>query len=259
VRWLFFGLLWAAVLLPAAAETNIVQEFSGSGSTTTALFKVQDRWEVRWNARQAVSVAVMSADGAIVAGAAGVLRGSLFVPLGGQFYLKVSDGTIAPPPTTNAPPATTNAPPAASTNTAPSADIAAPPATDDSASTPPGPIPSWHLQIVQLGKSVSADQALTVYTPFFMVPDSAITPTAPSPDLPPPVLTNDQVHAMVTIKGDNAQGAGFLMRAPDGVFVVTHLRLLAANPNLTLLTNTGAPITSSRSRAPPTATSPSSR
>src|SRR5260221_9603847 len=81
---------------PADAQENVVQEFSGSGSTTTGLFKVQDRWEVRWNARQVVSVAVMSADGTIVAGAAGVLRGSLFVPLGGQYYLKISDGTVAP-------------------------------------------------------------------------------------------------------------------------------------------------------------------
>ncbi len=328
MRWLFFWVLLATItgFLPAGAQDNVVQEFSGTGSTTTGLFKVQDRWEVRWNARQVVSVAVMSADGTIVAGAAGVLRGSLFVPLGGQYYLKISDGTAppptatnapaastnAPPATTNAPPATTNAPPAstnappaatnappastnappastnappastnapaastnapptpisqaspfgsempaAATNTPPPASTNAPtastntpaanppPASTDSFSMPQPETPvSWHVQIVQLGTSVDSNQALTVYTPFFMVPDSAITPVAPPPEPPPPVLTDEQVRAVVTIKGDKAQGAGFLIRSPDGLFVATHLHLLAANPNVKIFTNSGAPIT----------------
>jgi len=264
----------ATGFLPAAAEDSVVQEFSGSGSTTTGLFKVSDRWEVRWNARQVVSVAVMSEDGTIVAGAAGVLRGSLFVPRGGQYYFKISDGTVAsfavtnaapsaatnaaPAADTNAAPTTdTNAAPAASTNVAPAADtnaapavttnapavIPPPAATDSSSPSSPEAVVSWHLQVVQLGTSVASDQALTVYTPFFMVPDSAVTPVAPPPEPPPPVLTIEQVQAMVTIKGDNAQGSGFLMRSPDGTFVVTHLHLLAANPNVKIFTNSGTPIT----------------
>ena len=259
MRCLLFWLLLATAtgLLAANAQDNIVQEFSGSGSTTTGLFKVQDRWEVRWNARQAVSVAVMSADGTIVAGAAGVLRGSLFVPRGGQYYLKITDGTVAPPALTNSPPtAVTNAPPVAGTNAPPVASTNAPPtaatntpaaipppAATDSSSPPPEPVASWHLQVVELGKSVTSNQALTVYTPFFMVPDSAVTPVAPPPELPLPVLTNEQIQTVVTIKGDNAQGAGFLMRSPDGTFVVTHLHLLAANPNVKIFTSSGAPIT----------------
>jgi hypothetical protein len=284
VRWLFFYLFWVTAIgfLPATAQDTIVQEFSGSGTTTTGLFKVQDRWEVRWNARQVVSVAVMSADGTIVAGAAGVLRGSLFVPLGGQYYLKISDGTVYPPaPATNAAPAAitnaapaagtkaapaavTNAAPTASTNAAPVAITNAPAAstnaapvaitnapaaspspvaTDISSPPPPEPVISWHLQIMQLGTSVASDQALTVYTPFFMVPDSAVTPGASASDLPPPVLTSEQAQAVVTIKGDNAQGAGFLMRSPEGTFVVTQLHLLAANPNVKIFTNSGEQIT----------------
>ena len=219
---------------PASAQETVVQEFSGIGSTTTGLFKIQNRWEVRWNARQVVSVAVMSADGTIVAGAAGVLRGSLFVPLGGRYYFKISDGTIAPPA------AITNTP-AAATNAAPTA--VAPPTATDSSSPPPEPTMSWHLQVVQLGTSVASSQALTVYTPFFMVPDSAVTPVIPPAQPPPPVLTNEQINAMVTIKGDNAQGAGFLMRSLDSTFVVTHLHLLAANPNVKIFTNSGAAIT----------------
>jgi hypothetical protein len=249
--FLLLGLL-AGSFLSAHGDENIVQEFSGSGSTTTGFFKVQDRWEVRWNARQVISVAVMSSDGTIVAGAAGVLRGSLFVPLGGQYYFKISDGTTAPPapatstaPATNSPPSTnaapaTNSPP--STNAAP----ASPPAdssTDAAAPADEQPL-SWHLQVVELGTSVASTQALTVYTPYFMMPDSAVTPApAPPPAPPPPVLTDDQVHSLVTIKGDNAQGFGFLVKSPDGTFVVTHLHLLAANPNVTLSTDTGAVIT----------------
>jgi hypothetical protein len=240
---LILGLILATTFghLPVTAQdkppANVVQEFSGSGSTTTALFKVQDRWEVRWNARQVVSVAVMAVDGTIVAGAAGVLRGSLFVPLGGSYYFKISDGTVSPaaPPATSthgAPPVSTNAPPVT-------------PAPTDADGAPPGTAGSpgaWHLQVVQLETTVKSDQALTVYTPYFIMPDSAITPVAIPAELPPPVLTDNQARSVATIKGDNAQGYGFLMRSPDGVFVVTHLHLLAANPNVSLFTSTGAPI-----------------
>lgn len=243
MRWLFLWplLITATSFLPATAQDHIVQEFSGSGSTTTGLFKVQDRWEVRWNARQVVSVAVMSVDGTIVAGAAGVLRGSLFVPLGGQYYLTISDGTVASPaPTTNAAPAPGTNAPTATTNTPAAVQ---PPAETDSSSPSPESTISWHLQVMELGPSVASDQALTVYTPFFMVPDSAVTPVAPPADLPPPVLTNEQINAVVTIKGDNAAGTGFLVRSPDGTCsVVTHLHLLAANPNVKILTNSGTQI-----------------
>jgi len=263
--FLLLGLL-AGSFLSAHGDENLVQEFSGSGSTTTGFFKVQDRWEVRWNARQVISVAVMSSDGTIVAGAAGVLRGSLFVPLGGQYYFKISDGTTAPPapavsaaPATKSPPSTnaapaTNSPPstnaAPATNSPPSTNAApdSPPAESPSSADSPAPADeqplSWHLQVVELGTSVASTQALTVYTPYFMMPDSAVTPApAPPPAPPPPVLTDDQVHSLVTIKGDNAQGFGFLVKSPDGTFVVTHLHLLAANPNVILSTDTGAVIT----------------
>lgn len=229
-----------------------MQEFSGAGTSNTSLFKVRDQWEVRWNARHVVSVAVMSPDGTIVAGAAGVLRGSLFIPLGGRYYLKVSDGTGSPsgtpaPPTssTNAPsPFGTPAPPTTSTNAlippdAPAPSPAPPAETDNSSSPPSERAVSWHLQVVQLGTAVASNQALTVFTPFFIVPDSAVTPAPPPPNPPPPVLTDDQAHTVVTIKGDNAEGIGFLMRSPDGTFVVTHLHLLAANPHIKVFTSSG--------------------
>ena len=206
---------------------NIVQEFSGSGTTTTGFFKIQDRWEVRWNARQVVSVAVMSSDGTIVAGAAGVLRGSLFVPMGGQYYFKISDGS------TTTPRASTNAPSGASPS-----KVLAP---DNSAV--PAPVVSWHLQVVELGTSVTSNQALTVYTPYFMVPDSAVTPVATPPEPPTPALTAEQAKSVVSIVGEKAQGTGFLLRSSEGTFVATRLYLLAANPNIKIFTNTGAQIT----------------
>ena len=247
MRWfLLWLLLITALYRPAAnADENVAQEFSGSGSSTTALFKVGGKWEVRWNARQVVSVAVMAPDGTIVAGAAGVLRGSLFVPVGGQYYLKISDGTVALSGTT---------PPAASTNAPPDSAAAtfstnSPPPTPSPASPPPSvePVPeaavSWHIQIVELGTTVPADAALTVYTPFFIVPDSAAAPRTPPPAAPPPTLTDKQLSALVTITGDNAVGTGFLIHSSDGNFVATSLHLLAANPNIKMVTNSGVQLT----------------
>jgi hypothetical protein len=230
MRRLFPGLcLFAALAINPARAQDSVQEFSGSGSTTTALFKVGDRWEIRWNARQAISVAAMSADGTLVAGGSGVLRGSLFVPAGGQYYLKISDGTVAPAP----PPA--KAAPASGTN-APSAN---PPIVTDK---PAEPAISWHVQVVQLAPTVASTEALTVYTPYFIVPYAAVTAVTPPPAPPPPTLTPEQLRALVTIKGDNAQGNGFLVRSADGVFVASHLHLLAANPNIAVFSSSGAPI-----------------
>jgi hypothetical protein len=110
---------------------------------------------------------------------------------------------------------------------------------------------TWHLQVVETGKSVASGQQLSVNTPWFIVPDSAlvasagVSPPSPAPpsSLGPPVLTKAQALALVTIKGDNAQGIGFLMRSADGTFVVTHLQLLAANPNVKIFTRAGVPIT----------------
>lgn len=234
MRRLLFWLIFVAAsgFLPGEADDSPIQEFSGSGSTTTDFFKVQDRWEVRWNARQAVSVAVLTSDGTIVAGGAGVLRGSLFVPNGGQYYLKITDGMV--PPASDSP--SPGAPP-----TPPPAPVPSPAATNTPPPAAPDPAPvSWHLQVVQLGTSVDSSQKLTVYEPFFVPPDSAINP-APL-QVAPPKLTDAQAKAEVMIKGDNATGLGFLLQTADGPCVVTNLHLLAANPNLQILTMSGTPI-----------------
>jgi hypothetical protein len=234
----------AAVTASAARAQNVVREFSGTGQTTTAMFTVDDRWEVRWNARQAISVAAMSSNGTIVAGASGVLRGSLFVPTGGPYYLKITDGTVSPsaPATNPAPTSVAKAAPTPAPHTAPVSNTNAPPVFVPDVETPAASEVSWHLQVVQLGPTVAATETLTVYTPYFTVPDSVIAPSNPAPAPPPPTLTPEQFRSMVTIKGDNAQGNGFLVRSPDGVSVVCPLQLLAANPNLQIVSSTGAPI-----------------
>jgi hypothetical protein len=270
VRWPFFWFVFAllAGLLPSRADETIVQEFSGNGPTTTGLFKVQDRWEIRWNARQVVSVAVMNADGTIVAGASGVLRGSLFVPLGGPYYCKITDGTTPPPlpapspapttpstpapvaPSTNLPPSppSTNAAPAPASTNAPADDSPYGKTISPAPSAPPSPAAepvelSWHLQVVQLGNSVASDQSLTVYSPFFVMPDAAVVP-APAPlVVPDPVLTDAQIKSVVLIKGDRAHGTGFFVQTPDGNFLAAPFNLIAANPNLQITTGAGAAVT----------------
>jgi len=227
--FLVLGVLGLLVAGYARAQ-DTVQEFSGTGETTTGMFTVGDRWEVRWNARQAISVAAMSSNGTLVAGASGVLRGSLFVPTGGQYYLKITDGTVATPapaPATNAPPATTNSVPE---------PVSVVPMPSDTQA----PSVSWHLQVLQLAQTVSSTDSLTVYSPYFSVPDSAVTAPAAPPPPPSPVLSPDQVSSLVTIKGDSMSGSGFLLRATEGVYVVAHLRLVADNPNLQITTLAGA-------------------
>jgi len=225
--FLVVGVLGLLLASWARAQTT-VQEFSGTGETTTGIFTVGDRWEVRWNARQAISVAALSSNGTLVAGASGVLRGSLFVPAGGRYYLKITDGTVAPAPATNAAPAVSSVPEPVSVVALPSDTQA--------------PSVSWHLQVLQLAPTVSSTDSLTVYSPYFSVPDSAVTaPDAPPPP-PPPVLSPDQIGALVTIKGDSMSGSGFLLRTPDGVYVVAHLKLVGDNPNLQITTLAGTPV-----------------
>jgi cytochrome c556 len=48
---------------------------------------------------------------------------------------------------------------------------------------------------------------------------------------------------VVLIKGDNAEGTGFLIKTADGPVVMTNIHVISNNPNIKITTNTGAPIT----------------
>ncbi len=92
-------LLLAATLLPGRAQTHVVQKFDGNTSMTTATFTVGDKWEVAWNTPMPLRITLLSSDGTIVAGTAGMFRGSFYQPKGGTFYLQVNgptDGPMAP-------------------------------------------------------------------------------------------------------------------------------------------------------------------
>jgi len=52
-------------------------------------------------------------------------------------------------------------------------------------------------------------------------------------------LTEGQAEALALIKGDNAEGTGFLVKTADGPAVITNIHVISNNPHLQILTNTG--------------------
>lgn len=71
----------------------------------------------------------------------------------------------------------------------------------------------------------------------------AVAPSLPEHNAPTVKLTEDQARAVVVIKGDNAEGTGFLVKMPDGPVVITNIHVISNNPHLQITTNAGAPIT----------------
>lgn len=210
---LLLSLIWGS--LPCLAQEKVVQTFQGAGALTTPPFQVQDKWEVRWDCPDAISITLLSPDGTIVAGASGSLKGSLYQPKGGSFHLQINRG--------------------------------------GGGGTSP-----WHISVVEIGSGTGTNAA-TDYVPppaipaldstntasAPVAPTSPITATNSGPANPVPVegsLTVDQAHAVVVVKGDVAEGTGFLVKTADGPAVVTNLHVISANPNVKILTTTGAQI-----------------
>jgi hypothetical protein len=73
--------------------------------------------------------------------------------------------------------------------------------------------------------------------------EAPATPAAPEHNAPTVKLTEDQARAIVLIKGDKAEGTGFLVQTKDGPAVVTNIHVISSNPNLKITTNTGAQLT----------------
>ena len=73
--------------------------------------------------------------------------------------------------------------------------------------------------------------------------DTDSRPPQPERKAPTVKLTEDQARAVVLIKGDNAEGTGFLVKMPDGPVVLTNIHVISSNPNLKITTSTGVPIT----------------
>ncbi len=202
--------------LPVLAQEKAALTYDGVGGVTTPWFQVRDKWEVRWDSPEIISITILTPDGAVVAGASGSLKGSLYEPRGGRFVLQVARGN--------------------STGTSP-----------------------WHLSVVEIGEDaggLATNAAENYIPPPINAVLAVITNTAsavpPMPVLPPtntapasaihPGLTEAQAHAVVVIKGDAEEGTGFLVKTADGPAVVTNQHVLAANPNVRILTTTGAQV-----------------
>jgi S1-C subfamily serine protease len=107
--------------------------------------------------------------------------------------------------------------------------------------------------IVEMGGQLTSAESPKVATPD-TTPDASpfgsLTPPTPTPTSTKPRhtapiinLTSDQTRAVVMIKGDNAEGTGFLVKTPDGPAVVTNIHVISNNPNIRIVTNTGLQIT----------------
>ena len=203
---IFLGMLAGTGL----AQEKVVQTFGGSSALTTPSFPVGDKWEIRWDAPGLLAITVLDSGGAVATGSSGTLKGSLYLPQGGSFSLQISPG---------------------------SSGGAAP----------------WHVSVVELGSGVTSTDATNYVPPTVTTASapavSATTAASPLPatnSAPAPAtgenLSEDQAHAVVVIKGDEAEGTGFLVRTADGPAVVTNLHVISANPNVKILSTTGAEI-----------------
>ena len=105
------------------------------------------------------------------------------------------------------------------------------------------PVGSWHISVVEQGTAPSGagDANNSAHLSFIPPGDTNSVSTA-KPPVATVKLTDDQTNAVVMIEGDKAEGTGFLVKLPDGPAVVTNIHVIAGNPNVRILTNTGAQI-----------------
>jgi hypothetical protein len=202
------------------AQEKVVQTFDGASGLTTPRFQVQDKWEIRWDSPGVIAITVLASDGSVAAGASGTVRGSLYQPRGGSFSLQVNPGSN-------------------------------------------GGVTPWHVTVVNLGSAVASNDSANYVPPQTTPASGAVPPASNQLGAPPPATSSipaanpaplilatgnrpeDLSHAVVVIKGDVAEGTGFLVSTRDGPAVVTNLHVLSANPNVRILTTTGAEIKAS--------------
>jgi TPR repeat protein len=102
----------------------------------------------------------------------------------------------------------------------------------------------WYTKAAELGDARGKEWLQ--HHDITLLPTQPVTSVeiSPNPSAPPTVkLTQEQSRAIVVIKGDAAEGTGFLAQTPEGPVVFTNNHVIAANPNLKILTSGGAPIT----------------
>ena len=203
----------------ARAATHIVQTFEGATDLTTTSFTVADKWEISWSTGGPTRFTLLSQEGKVVAETSSSSTGAFYLPKGGTYTLQVNRFF---------------------TGSA-----------------------SWRVVIIEVADAVAADAATfnDLHMDFIPPPAEAVgsnsnpnsfpTPSGPSNNnamvakmtpAPTTSLTEAQTAAVVMIEGDKAEGTGFLVQMPDGPAVVTNIHVIAGNPNVRILTNTGAQI-----------------
>jgi hypothetical protein len=94
-----------------------------------------------------------------------------------------------------------------------------------------------------------ADSA--AFEPVDSVAPAAVSTTAPVTSSPPAQTSSNPIgksaaadlpNSVVLIKGDTAEGTGFLVRTAQGPAVVTNLHVISANPNFKITTTSGREI-----------------
>ena len=228
---------WLAVGFGRADE-RVVQTFSGNNrQATTQVFTVGDSWEIRWGPQPVyMSVTVLGSDGAIVAGASAMQPGSLYLPKGGSYQLVIhryADDKAAPWELTVVEAVPPQAAPAPGAPQGLSANYAPPKSEPVAAVQPPPPVAS--LSTNAAPASAAAPPVTAGVAPPSLSTFAANAASAPGPG----VLTESQARAVVVVKGDVAEGTGFLVHGPDGPAVVTNLHVLSANPNVNIFTTAG--------------------
>jgi len=236
VRCFCLILVIGGIFLTACqAQETVLLTFNGTAGMTTPLFKVGDKWEIRWSSPRVINISVEAPDGSVVAGTSGMLRGSFYLPKGGDFHLQIElpSSTPQPPPASGIDNVISNG-------------------NSSTASTTSGQ--PWNIQIVEFGAEPAPNQGLVTNSNY--VPPAtlaAVTPAPASPSQssvtptpnPAPLanLTGDQARAVVLIRGDNAEGTGFLIKTADGPVVITNLHVISNNPNVRITTSTGLEVT----------------
>lgn len=209
---LLLSIGWLACGAVGHAAEQLVKQFDGHASLTTDDFQVPDGWEIRWHSDQVLSIGVIRLDNTVIAGATGRNVGSIYLPQGGTYRIRVMGRD-----------------PISWDVTVYTLDPNAPPVDDDG-------------QITYYQPSAGP-----AYKPLPKAPIPMVEPTpepaAPAPPPLPTQMTSDQCSALVTIRGDRTQGAGFFLKTGTGTVVITTLALLSNNSNLEIDTATGTKVT----------------
>jgi hypothetical protein len=205
VRLLIFCILLGFSPAIAFAQEKVVQTFDGSGAFETPVFHVHDGWKMEWDFQDPYSIDVTALDRSTVMSVSDAPKGVITLAKGGSFTLRINRSL---------------------TRTKLAWHIVI-------RDTQPDQAPA----LANNGPSASASAAAN--------PGPTLAPTSTSmtnDGTPTSGLTADQAHAVVVIKGDVAEGTGFLVKTADGPAVVTNLHVISANPNIKILTATGAQV-----------------